>query len=525
MSINQDGSGFCFSCNHYYRNYYAETNMENIDTNVSLTSGSFKYNSLDDRGISAETAKKYGVKVTFNTDGTIAKHAYPYYINNEVVTHKVRTTSDKGFAWTKPTKGIGLFGENLFSEGGKYVTIFEGECDAMAGYEMMGSKWPSLSIRSGAGGAVRDIKDSLEYLESFDNILICFDNDKEGKKNAIKAAKILTPGKVKIVKLPTGIKDANDLLRNNKHGSFMECWWAAKLYTPSGVANLADMMFDYTHRPQKLSVPYPWQGLNEKLDGLRLGELVTLTGGTGLGKSSVTRELEHWLVKNTEDNIGIMALEEDKFRTIDGLLSIEANEKLHIQSVRDTYTPEELDKLSYQVCGNNRDRVWIHSHFGVTDIDSIFSKLRYMIIGCDCKWVFVDHLHMLVSASMEGDERRTIDSIMTRLRSMCEETGAGMVLVSHLRRVSGNIGHENGMETGLSHLRGSQSIAQLSDCVISLERNQQAEDPVEASTTKVRVLKSRYTGDTGLATHLFYNNVNGRLTEIDVEDLTAGEEL
>jgi twinkle protein len=81
------------------------------------------------------------------------------------------------------------------------------------------------------------------------------------------------------------------------------------------------------------------------------------------------------------------------------------------------------------------------------------------------------------------------------------------------------------METGLSHLRGSQSIAQLSDCVISLERNQQAEDPVEAATTKVRVLKSRYTGDTGLATHLFYNNSNGRLNEIDVDDLTAGEEL
>ena len=35
-----------------------------------------------------------------------------------------------------------------------------------------------------------------------------------------------------------------------------------------------------------------------------------------------------------------------------------------------------------------------------------------------------------------------------------------------------------------------------------------------------------YTGFTKPAfTHLFYNNVNGRLTEIDVEDLTAGEEL
>ena len=97
-----------------------------------------------------------------------------------------------------------------------------------------------------------------------------------------------------------------------------------------------------------------------------------------------------------------------------------------------------------------------------------------------------------------------------------------MILVSHLRRVDGNRGHENGIETGLSHLRGSQSIAQLSDCVISLERNQQSDDEVEASTTRVRVLKSRYTGDVGVATHLLYDQHTGRLSEIDHQ---AGEDL
>ena len=49
-----------------------------------------------------------------------------------------------------------------------------------------------------------------------------------------------------------------------------------------------------------------------------------------------------------------------------------------------------------------------------------------MIVGCGCKWIVVDHLHMLVSAMYEGDERRAIDAIMTKLRSICEETGAGM---------------------------------------------------------------------------------------------------
>ena len=121
---------------------------------------------------------------------------------------------------------------------------------------------------------------------------------------------------------------------------------------------------------------------------------------------------------------------------------------------------------------------------------------------------------MLVSAVHEGDERRAIDDIMTRLRSIVEETGAGLILVSHLRRVSSDKGHEQGIEVSLSHLRGSQSIAQLSDCVIALERTQQADDKEESNTTRLRVLKSRYTGDVGLSSSLKYDHETGRLHEL-----------
>ena len=221
----------------------------------------------------------------------------------------------------------------------------------------------------------------------------------------------------------------------------------------------------------------------------------------------------------------MIALEEDWRRTIDGILSIEANARLYIDQERENFSKEELDKF-FDVLydGDNKNRVWVHSHFGTNDIDDIFSKLRYMIIGCECKWVVVDHLHMLVSAVHEGDERRAIDSIMTKLRSLVEETGAGIVLVSHLRRVDGNKGHENGIEVSLSHLRGSNSIGQLSDCVIALERNQQSDDIDEARTTKMRVLKSRYTGDVGLASHLLYDKDTGRLSEVNMSDIQVNED-
>jgi twinkle protein len=132
---------------------------------------------------------------------------------------------------------------------------------------------------------------------------------------------------------------------------------------------------------------------------------------------------------------------------------------------------------------------------------------------------------MLVSAVHEGDERRAIDSIMTRLRSLVEETGAGIILVSHLRRVDGNKGHENGIEVSLSHLRGSNSIGQLSDCVIALERNQQSDDPEEARTTRLRVLKSRYTGDVGMAARVVYDSETGRLSEITNSDIEFDDGL
>ena len=126
--------------------------------------------------------------------------------------------------------------------------------------------------------------------------------------------------------------------------------------------------------------------------------------------------------------------------------------------------------------------------------------------------------------SKQDYERRAIDSIMTRLRSLVEETGVGLILVSHLRRIDGNRGHENGVETSVSHIRGSQSIAQISDAILSLERNQQSDDPIEASTTRVRILKSRYTGDVGIATYLLYDNETGRLSELAGDELSNSAE-
>ena len=524
VSLNEDESAHCFSCEAHFPNYANACAGKVVDTtakpkvsNTFLNTYNGSYGELSDRCISEETAKKFGVRRVVSADNKVTQHIYPFFNGNEVVGTKTRFVDNKNFSFAGTYEGTGLFGEQLFrNTGGKYLTIVEGECDAMAAYELMQSKWACVSLKRGASGAVKDIRESIEFVESFDNVVICFDNDKAGIDAAKKVARILKPGKAKIVALPTGSKDANDMLRQKKFQAFMSAWWEARTYTPSGILDLSAKKSEWLHRETKESVDYPWEGLNKKLYGMRKGELITLTGGTGLGKSSVTRELEHWLIKNTKDNVGIIALEENWLRTADGIISIEANDRVYLNERREQYTEEQLTNLFDKVIP--KGRVFIHAHLGATDIDEIFSKLRYIIVGCECKWIIVDHLHMLVNVMDGGDERRGIDMLMNKLRSLVEETGVGMILVSHLRRAAGDKGHENGVEVSLSHLKGSAGIAQLSDCVIALERNQQADDKDDANTTKVRVLKSRYTGDTGLACSLRYNNETGRLFELSEEE-------
>ena len=523
VSVDEKGHGYCFSCNTHIKNYKegeSPTDVTDFKTYQRNSMNSLEGNfvELTDRNISLNTAKKYGVKAVVNSSNVPIKHMYPYYIANEIAGTKIRSNT-KEFSWEGSPKGTGLFGQQLFQDGGKFVTVVEGECDAMAAYELLGSKWPVVSLKNGAAGAVKDVKENLEFLEKFDSVVISFDNDKAGKDAARRVARVLRPGKAKILTLPDDFKDANDVLKQGKHQTYVNSWWAAKIYTPTGVINVSENKHKFRNRVKKESIPYPWEGLNDKLYGLRQGELVLLTGGTGLGKSSVTREIEHWLIKSTKDNVGVIALEEDYDRTVDGIVSIEANARLYVDQEREKFSAEQLDDYFDNVYdGKNKDRVWIHAHFGTNDVEEIFSKLRYMIVGCNCKWIVIDHLHMLVSSLAEGDERRTIDNIMTRFRSLVEETGAGLILVCHLRRVDGNKGHENGIETSVSHIRGSQSIAQLSDCILSLERNQQAEDKKEANTTRIRILKSRYTGDVGIAGYLLYDRETGRLSEVEADD-------
>ena len=484
--------------------------IKGVITN-SFSKGS--YSDIKDRGLKEATCKAYGVQVE-KDNNSIFKHIYPYY-NSEGnhISNKIRLTANKGFSVEGNLTNSTLFGQQIFSPKGKYITLCEGELDALSVFQMFGSKWPCVSVKS-ATSAFKDCKDNLEYLDSFETIVLCFDGDKAGKQATIKVAELFEPHKCRIVNLKD-FKDANEYLMSGKREEFIRLWWAAVPYTPAGIINLnslGDTLYDENYCE---TVQFPWVGLNDKLYGMRTGELVTFTSGAGMGKSSIIRELMHHIMNNSEDNIGVLALEESVKNTAFNIMSVEADQRLYIKEIRDNFTREQLREWEKKTIGTGR--FFAFDHFGSISNNEIMNRIRYMAKALECRWIVVDHLSILVSGQEDtgfSDERRNIDILMTKMRSLVEETQIGLLLVSHLRRTSADRGHEEGREGALSHLRGSQSIAHLSDAVIALERNQQADDAVEANTTAVRILKNRYTGETGIATHLFYNGKSGRMSEV-----------
>ena len=496
-----DGHGFCFGCS-YYEHADGEANQAVRRNDLGLLD--IEFQPLTKRGITEETCRKWGYGVaTFN--GEPVQVANYKNDKGELIAQKVRTRS-KDFITLGKTKSLNLWGENLWRDGGKMIVITEGEIDALSVSQgAFNNKYPVASLPTGAAGAVRSIKRSIEWLEKFDSVIFLFDQDEPGQKAARDCAILLSPGKAKIASLP--LKDANEMLTAHKSKELISSIWGAKVYRPDGVIlGDEDLWEKISNEKQIESIEYPWFGLNEKTCGLRQGEVVTLTSGTGQGKSSVCREWQAWLL-NKGYNVGIVALEENVKQSAQSLMAIELNCPVH--KWKEMEVTDEQKRKAFDALVGNGSCV-LYDHWGSLDSDNLLSKIRYMARGMGCTHIFLDHLSIVVSGISDGDERRLIDNTMTRLRSLVEECNVSLIVVSHLKRPEGR-SHEEGGQVSLSHLRGSTAIAQLSDICIGLERDQQDED--RKNLTYLRILKNRYTGETGLACCVEYDNTTGRLKE------------
>ena len=498
-----DGHFYCFSCCGYIQ---GDREIGEKSMSKELFSD-IEFKPLNTRKISLETCQKYGYGIA--SDGSSTWQVAPYYNKDGELVGQHLRGPDKTFRWRGSPKDLQLFGQRLFATGGRMVVVTEGEIDCLTVSQVQGNKWPVVSLPNGCTSADKAFKDNLEWLESFEKVVICFDMDEPGREAANKAAQVLSPGKAFIMELP--LKDPNDMLKAGRTDELINAIWQARPYRPDGIISGSELWDEIIKEPEK-GFTTPYRKLNTLTEGIRKKELWLFTAGSGIGKSTVVHEIAYHLMMNEGQTIGVMALEESKRRAAERYLSIYLNKPLHL--TREGITEEDL-RTAYQATIGQEGRFFLYDHFGSSDIDTLMSRIRYMAVSCGIDFLVLDHISIVVSGLRDaGDnERKQIDQLMTALRSLVEDTGIGVLGVVHLKRPAQGESWNDGKEPSLTDLRGSGGLEQLSDCVVALARNQKDEE--HGNESKLIVLKNRFTGVIGDADILEYNNRTGRLLAID----------
>lgn len=503
LALYDDGHSWCFTPGCGYRENSKDKQQQQQQPKKGEQFMEFvkgEREPLIKRGLSQATIDKWDYQVgTFK--GKKVQIAN-YKKDGHVIAQKLRFPN-KEFLFLGDTKHAGLYGKHLF-EKGKMITICEGEIDALSISQAQGNKWPVVSIPTGAAGAKKALQNDLEYLETFETVVLMFDQDEAGQHAVDECVQLFSPGKVKIATLP--LNDPNEMIKAGRGSEIISCIWNAKSYRPDGIIDTRDLWEMISTSEAVESCPYPFNGLNNMTQGIRKGEIVTITAGSGVGKSQVCREIAYSLMLH-DQKVGYLALEENTKRTALGFVGLYLNKPIHLTTT--DYTPEELKEGFDNVLGTGN--LYLYDHWGSMELSHLFNKIRYLVRGVGCSHIILDHITIILSGMEGGDERRMLDFVMTKLRSLVEELQCSLILVSHLRRPSGDKGHEEGVKTSLNQLRGSHGIAQLSDIVIGCERNQQDEENPDVTT--VRILKNRWTGETGICDTLHYSKKTGRMSE------------
>ena len=505
-AIYDDGHYYCFSC----QSYTPPSEDGEIPESRSTTPSDYgfidgTFGRIAQRQLTEETCRKWGYQgIRYNDDS--AQAALYRDTTGKAVAQKVRT-KDKQFSIIGQGRSLPLYGCHLWSTGKKLV-ITEGEIDAMSVSQLQNHKWPVVSLPNGAAGAVRSIKDNWDYVLGFEEVILMFDQDDKGREAAQEVCELLPVGRAKIANLPC--KDANECLVQGKGGDVINAIWQAKEYRPDGIVAATDLRKAVCVEDAASPIVYPYQKLNEITRGIRTGELVTVTAGSGSGKSTFIREIAYSLHLAGE-RTGMIMLEESNKRTLLGFVGLHMNKNILID--RSGVSRADIDD-TFQDLFKGKEPLYLYDHFGSNDVEIICKRIEFMCRALDVRYVFLDHISILISGLATNDERKLIDMAMTRLRTLVQELDICLFLVSHLRRPEGDKGHEDGSRVRLGQLRGSHAIAQLSDICIGLQIS--PEDP-DGDQRQLQILKNRFTGQTGFAGLLGYNRETGRLLEADYE--------
>ncbi len=488
---------YCFSCSKYT----SKDNSNSIDTVIGVM---IEPNSSW-RGISKDTFKFYDCDFTVDKTNSVVQVNFKYPNGS----YKHRLIDTKSFYSTGSMTESDLYGYNKFSPGSaRAITITEGEIDCLSAFQMLGSKYPCITFKA-SSSAAKDCAKQFKYIDSFERIYLCLDNDDVGRRTSQAIASLFDPNKIYICEFAEGMKDANDYLTKGRGEEFVKLWWGAKRYLPKGIINGYDEIKEVLNRTTASSLAsYPFPTLNEMTYGIREGEVNLFTAMEKVGKTEVMRAIEHHLLKTTDYNIGIIHLEEDEKRSVQGLLSYELDTPVHLP---DSCVSIDDQLSAYKNLVKREGRLNFYTHFGSDDPDTILGVLRYMVSSLGCKFVFLDHITMLVTGYEGDDERRKLDYISTRLAMLTRELKFTLFLVSHV--------NDDGKT------RGSRNISKVADLIVHLDRNPEADSLDGRNTTSLLVKGNRFAARSGPAGYLWFDPSKYQVKEKTIDEVLVNDTI
>lgn len=516
LTVFEDGGAFCVAGHGYMRTAGMEKDYAVSKISVSEIA-TYPIGGDPDRGVHSDVITMYNVRVSHDeTTGVVSRVYYPYYDSSSITGYKIRNLPKKFMVAGKLS---GFFGQQLCPKTPKaslYIT--EGEEDALALKTMfMGSRWAESDIVAMPNGANfdKEVQSQVGFLSKYNRIILCLDNDEPGTSCAKKMAGWLSGfvDDIRVVKLP--LKDASDCLKAGLAEEVKAAIKGTQKYRPDGIIHGSEISVSDIMRAVPVGYSTPFPDLDEKLKGVRKGEIVTVCAGSGIGKSTLVREIGYHLVAHHNLTVCHIALEDVVESTAGAYIAMDNNVPSSLFRTKPSILP--VGKIEASMDRIVR-KMYFFSHFGSIDSGEFKARLLYYArAGVD--FIILDHLSMVISGSDVQNERKEIDKIMTDLASMVVGTGVGLINVVHLKRResrdSGKSLNEGG-SVSLTDLRGSAALEQLSWSVIAMERDQQAEDGSE-DFSEIRILKNRTWGRTGKAGKVKYEHKTGRLVHVPTE--------
>lgn len=464
------------------------------------------YAYLEKRGISKATVD--AVDIREDEHGNIV---FNYYDSNDVLclvkyrpSHKIDKSAGEIKSWCQ--KGADttplLFNMNRINVD-QPLLCCEGELDCVAAIEAGYSN--AVSVPFGANN-YSWIEENFDWLEQFDSIIICSDNDEAGLKMQKECVFRLGSWRTKFIDIPPfhydaeknkqiPMKDLNHVLYYEGKQAVLNLIHNAKDSPVPSVQDISDI--DETDLDEVDGITTGITELDAELMRLFYGTLTILSGQPGAGKTSFISQL----VCNALDdnkNVWIYSREMPGWMTKSWLNYILAgghNIKEYQDKNASTYYKVTQDAKK-QINEHYRGRWTVYRDDASNKLSDIMQSMKDCVRKYGSKLLIIDNLMTLDLDSNEDNEMLKQTEAINELIYFAMKYGVAVILVAHPRKLPRDT------DVGIYDISGTANIINLAHRTIGLKRLDKEKNDHDVQLT---IIKDRMRGKAGKKINLYYD--------------------